>query len=67
MPKGIDEEAKARVVRACGDHLGGHRACGHSIGVGEEPFPVNRSTIYRAVARAGGRSASVRAASRRAS
>ena len=32
-----------------------YRAGGHTIGELEELFPVTRSTIYRAVARAGGR------------
>jgi DNA invertase Pin-like site-specific DNA recombinase len=32
-----------------------YRAGEHTIGELEEPFPVTRSTIYRAVARAGGR------------
>ena len=32
-----------------------YRAGGHTIGGLEELFPVTRSTIYRAVARAGGR------------
>ncbi|WP_413540886.1 recombinase family protein [Mycobacterium kansasii] len=34
-----------------------YRAGGHTIGELEELFPVTRSTIYRAVARAGGRTA----------
>jgi hypothetical protein len=36
-----------------------YRAGGHTIGDLEELFPVTRSTIYRAVARAGGRAAPV--------
>jgi DNA invertase Pin-like site-specific DNA recombinase len=37
--------------------VGLHRIGRHTIGELEELFPVTRSTIYRAVARAGGRMA----------
>jgi len=40
-----------------------YRAGGHTIGELEELFPVTRSTIYRAVARAGGRAAATSAQS----
>jgi DNA invertase Pin-like site-specific DNA recombinase len=42
-----------------------YRAGRHTIGELEELFPVTRSTIYRAVARAGGRAAPVATRSRR--
>jgi DNA invertase Pin-like site-specific DNA recombinase len=44
-----------------------YRAGGHTIGELEELFPVTRSTIYRAVARAGGRTAPVSTAAKRGS
>ncbi len=37
----------------------------HTIGELEELFPVTRSTIYRAVARAGGRAGAASAATKR--
>ena len=44
-----------------------YRAGGHTISELEELFPVTRSTIYRAVARAGGRAAPVSARAERGS
>jgi DNA invertase Pin-like site-specific DNA recombinase len=44
-----------------------YRTGGHTISELEELFPVTRSTIYRAVARAGGRTAPVSARAERGS
>lgn len=44
-----------------------YRAGGHTIGELEELYPVTRSTIYRAVARAGGRAEPVAARAKRGS
>lgn len=44
-----------------------YRAGEHTVGELEELFPVTRSTIYRAVARAGGRTAPASASTNRRS
>jgi DNA invertase Pin-like site-specific DNA recombinase len=56
--KGTPARKAAQAQRDAGRHLVAlYRAGEHTVSELEQLFPVTRSTIYRAIARAGGRTA----------